>query len=146
MSTLDKSIITPSEASGIAQAAFDTVNSLLPFSNVFPMKSNDGQTTVSWTPVIPADATSAVDFRAWDAEVGYGASTSKTAEEYTGLIPLSKKMHITGQSSGQGSRAEVESRIARIPERLEAIWQRSAADNLPASDVADAMARAKIGR
>lgn len=65
MSTLDKSIITPSEASGIAQAAFDTVNSLLPFSNVFPMKSNDGQTTVSWTPVIPADATSAVDFRAW---------------------------------------------------------------------------------
>lgn len=95
MSTLDKSIITPSEASGIAQAAFDTVNSLLPFSNVFPMKSNDGQTTVSWTPVIPADATSAVDFRAWDAEVGYGVSTSKTAEEYTGLIPLSKKMHIT---------------------------------------------------
>jgi leucine dehydrogenase len=47
---------------------------------------------------------------------------------------------------GQGSRAEVESRIARIPERLEAIWDRSRADDIPASDVADAMARAKIGR
>ena len=42
--------------------------------------------------LIPADATSAVDFRAWDAEVGYGASTSKTAEEYTGLIPLSQQI------------------------------------------------------
>ena len=47
---------------------------------------------------------------------------------------------------GQGSRSEVESRIARIPERLEAIWDESAANNRPASDVADAMARKLIGR
>jgi leucine dehydrogenase len=47
---------------------------------------------------------------------------------------------------GQGSRAEVETRIARIPERLAAIWDQSAATDTPASDVADAMARAKIGR
>ena len=47
---------------------------------------------------------------------------------------------------GQGSRAEVESRIARIPERLGAIWDESAASNRPASDVADAMARKLIGR
>lgn len=47
---------------------------------------------------------------------------------------------------GQGSRSEVESRIARIPERLEAIWDESAATNRPASDVADAMARKLIGR
>ena len=47
---------------------------------------------------------------------------------------------------GQGSRAEVETRISRIPERLNAIWDQSAASNTPASDVADAMARAKIGR
>ncbi len=51
-----------------------------------------------------------------------------------------------GQSGQGGSRTEVESRIARIPERLEAIWNQSAASNRPASDVADAMARAKIGR
>lgn len=47
---------------------------------------------------------------------------------------------------GQGSRAEVESRIGRIPERLQAIWDQSRSGNRPASDVADAMARAKIGR
>lgn len=47
---------------------------------------------------------------------------------------------------GQGSRAEVESRITRIPERLIAIWDESRSANTPASDVADAMARHKIGR
>ena len=47
---------------------------------------------------------------------------------------------------GQGSRSEVESRIARIPERLESIWDESSATNRPASDVADAMARKLIGR
>lgn len=46
----------------------------------------------------------------------------------------------------QGSRSEVESRIARIPERLESIWDESSATNRPASDVADAMARKLIGR
>ncbi len=46
----------------------------------------------------------------------------------------------------QGSRSEVESRIARIPERLESIWDESSATNRPASDVADAMARTLIGR
>lgn len=51
-----------------------------------------------------------------------------------------------GQNGGGGSRAEVESRIASIPGRLEAIWAESKASNRPASDVADAMARAKIGR
>lgn len=95
MATLDKSIITPSEASGIAQAAFDSTTALLPFAKVFPMKSNNGETTVTWTPVIPSDATDAMNFRAWDAEVGYGTATTKTGENYTGLIPLSKKMHIT---------------------------------------------------
>ncbi len=47
---------------------------------------------------------------------------------------------------GSGSRAEVESRIHRIPERLVAIWDQSRAANRPASDVADAMARGLIGR
>jgi leucine dehydrogenase len=47
---------------------------------------------------------------------------------------------------GQGSRSEVESRIACIPERLESIWDESSATDRPASDVADAMARKLIGR
>ena len=47
---------------------------------------------------------------------------------------------------GQGDRSEVESRIHRIPERLNDIWSESATANLPASDVADAMARKLIGR
>ncbi|MEK6541495.1 MAG: Glu/Leu/Phe/Val dehydrogenase dimerization domain-containing protein [Pseudomonadota bacterium] len=52
-----------------------------------------------------------------------------------------------GSNGGvNGGRAEVEARIGRIPERLEAIWDESAVRNRPASDVADAMARALIGR
>lgn len=51
-----------------------------------------------------------------------------------------------GQKGEGGSRADVETRIARIPERLNAIWDECAASNRPASEVADAMARALIGR
>jgi leucine dehydrogenase len=47
---------------------------------------------------------------------------------------------------GQGDRAEVEARIARIPERLVEIWDESARTGQPASDVADAIARRLIGR
>ncbi len=45
-----------------------------------------------------------------------------------------------------GDRAEVDKRIAQIPERLTAIWAESKASGLPAADVADAMARKLIGR
>jgi leucine dehydrogenase len=47
---------------------------------------------------------------------------------------------------GQGDRAEVDARIDRIPERLEAIWDEAARTGTPSSDVADAMARQRIGR
>ena len=47
---------------------------------------------------------------------------------------------------GQGDRAEVDARVAQIPERLERIWAESAASGVPASDVADAMAQRLIGR
>lgn len=47
---------------------------------------------------------------------------------------------------GQGDRAEVEARIARIPERLIEVWDESDRTSQPASDVADAIARRLIGR
>ncbi len=47
---------------------------------------------------------------------------------------------------GQGDRAEVEARVARIPERLEAIWAESAATSVAAAVVADRMAMRLIGR
>lgn len=47
---------------------------------------------------------------------------------------------------GLGDRADVEARIGGIPERLRAIWARSKDAGLPAADVADAMARALVGR
>ena len=47
---------------------------------------------------------------------------------------------------GQGDRAEVDARIDRIPARLEAIWDEAARTGAPSSDVADGMARQKIGR
>jgi len=47
---------------------------------------------------------------------------------------------------GQGNRAEVEARVALIPDRLEQIWAESAASGEPAAIVADAMAMRLIGR
>lgn len=47
---------------------------------------------------------------------------------------------------GQGDRAEVESRIAEIPGRLETIWAESTASGDPASLVADRIAQRLIGR
>ena len=47
---------------------------------------------------------------------------------------------------GLGDRAEVENRIAQIPERLEQVWDESVATGDPAATVADRIARRLIGR
>jgi len=47
---------------------------------------------------------------------------------------------------GQGDRAEVEARIARIPARLVEVWDEADRTGQPSSDVADALARKRIGR
>jgi leucine dehydrogenase len=47
---------------------------------------------------------------------------------------------------GQGDRAEVEARIARIPERLVQVWDEADRTGKPSSDVADLIARGLIGR
>ena len=47
---------------------------------------------------------------------------------------------------GQGDRAEVESRIALIPERLHQVWDESAQTGDPAATVADRIATRLIGR
>jgi leucine dehydrogenase len=47
---------------------------------------------------------------------------------------------------GHGDRAEVEARIARIPDRLVQIWDEADRTGQPSSDVADAIARGLIGR
>ncbi|KQM63666.1 amino acid dehydrogenase [Sphingomonas sp. Leaf17] len=47
---------------------------------------------------------------------------------------------------GHGDEAEVKARIARIPERLDQVWDDSARTGEPASDVADRIAQGLIGR
>lgn len=47
---------------------------------------------------------------------------------------------------GQGDQAEVEARIARIPDRLVEVWDESDASGRPHSDVADSIAKRLIGR
>lgn len=55
-------------------------------------------------------------------------------------------INVSMEYLGQGDRAEVESRIARIPERLEQVWQESEKTGDPAADVADRIAQRLIGR
>ncbi|MES2338730.1 MAG: Glu/Leu/Phe/Val dehydrogenase dimerization domain-containing protein [Pseudomonadota bacterium] len=47
---------------------------------------------------------------------------------------------------GHGDRAEVEARIARIPDRLVQVWDEADRTGKPSSDVADSIARGLIGR
>ena len=47
---------------------------------------------------------------------------------------------------GQGDQAEVNARIARIPDRLIEVWDESNRTGAPAADVADSIARRLIGR
>jgi leucine dehydrogenase len=47
---------------------------------------------------------------------------------------------------GQGDRAEVDARIARIPDRLVQVWDEAERSGEPVSDVADRIARGLIGR
>jgi len=47
---------------------------------------------------------------------------------------------------GQGDRAEVDARIARIPDRLVQVWDEAARSGEPVSEVADRIARGLIGR
>ena len=92
---LDKEIFPPSEATEVAQSGFDYVNGLLPFSEMFPIKSNDGEWTVSWTPNLPTLATKAMQRRALDAEIGHQTMVEQSAEQHAGLIALSGMDHIT---------------------------------------------------
>ena len=62
---IDKTIIPPSEATEVAQAGHDYVNGILPLSNIFPVKSNEGSWITSWTPVIPKSKTRAMKHRAY---------------------------------------------------------------------------------
>ena len=101
---LDKTIIPPSEATEIAQAGFDFVNKLLPFAQMFPMKSNEGDWTVTWTPNLPVVKTRAMQRRALDAEVPHVKSTEVSAEQHTGLLPLSGMGHITEREVAKASK------------------------------------------
>lgn len=92
---IDKSIITPAEASETVQAGFDFVKGILPFSNVFPMQSNDGLWTVTWTPNVQNEAVNPMRRRALDAEIGHVSHSTASREMHTGLLPLSGMDHIT---------------------------------------------------
>lgn len=55
-------------------------------------------------------------------------------------------INVALQYLGQGSRAEVESRIHQIPGRLKQVWDEAESDGAPASMVADRIAQRLIGR
>ena len=95
MATVEKTILSPSAASGLVDESFNALDAKLPFSNVLPVVSNNGEKTVRWTPYIPAPATDAMTVRAWDAEAGYLKTTEQAGEKFAGLLPMSKKAHVS---------------------------------------------------
>lgn len=94
---IDKSIITPADATAAVQAGFDYANGLLPFSAVFPMRSNEGNQTVSWTPNLRDAAVNPMQRRALDAEVGHIKRETVSQEKHARLLPLAGMDHITEQ-------------------------------------------------
>ena len=120
MATVEKTILSPSAASGITDEAFNTLDAKLPFSRVLPVTSNNGEKTVRWTPYIPAPAIDAMLLRAWDAEAGYLKTTEQSVEKYAGLLPMSKKAHIserdiiTHKSDMSWMRTDIENHLKRM--------------------------------
>ena len=92
--TLEKSIISPAEASGLVQEAYDTVTASLPMAQVLPDKSNGGDLLVEWAPNFVLDQDDA-EFRAWDAEAGYGRTRGGGQTKHTELIAMSRKLRVT---------------------------------------------------
>jgi hypothetical protein len=103
--TLDTSIITPAEASAIAQAEFDNATDNLPFAKILPMKSNGGDTRVPWK-VNVKPKQHVMEFRAWDAEAKLGKTEGESAGLYVDLLPLSKRMRVTEQDQIRGFRSD----------------------------------------
>lgn len=103
MSNPNTDIITPDEATGLAQGAFDGVSAQLPFNRVLPnMLLNslpEGITsdnkTVSWVPNQRQDIDKDPLFRAWDAESPYGAWTGGRSVKHVEVQPLGKRHRIT---------------------------------------------------
>lgn len=92
---IDKSIMPPAEATEVVQAGFDYVNELMPFNAVMPMRSNDGEWTVSWAPRIPAKGIDRMQRRALDAEIGHVRTQNMSEMKHAGLLPLSGMDHIS---------------------------------------------------
>jgi leucine dehydrogenase len=55
-------------------------------------------------------------------------------------------INVATEYLGDGGKAEVDAKIAGIPDRLNAIWDEAERTGAPSSEVADAMARQLIGR
>lgn len=92
---LNKEIIAPAEASGIAQAAFDVAEQALPMTAVMPDRSNGGKTEATWTPNLTPMEADTLGFRAWDSETAYTHTEDLNQEMTAPLLPLTGRMPIS---------------------------------------------------
>lgn len=103
MSTPNMDIISPDEATGLAQGAFDGMSGQLPFNNILPNTLLNSlptgitadNKTVSWIPNQRTDMDKEPLFRAWDAESPYGATTGGRSVKHVEVQPLGKRHRIT---------------------------------------------------
>lgn len=92
---LNKEIITPAEASGIAQAAYEVAEAALPMTAVMPDRSNGGKSHAAWTPNLAPMETDTLTFRSWDAETPYTHTEENHQEMSTKLLSLTGRMAIS---------------------------------------------------
>ncbi|MCO6558487.1 MAG: major capsid protein [Bifidobacterium sp.] len=103
MSQINTSVISPEEATGSVQGAFEAVSAQLPFNSILPDSTPDQMpqgitmdgTTVAWT----ANQRTKIDdkniFRAWDAESKYSKTVKGAKVLRAEVQPIGKRLRIS---------------------------------------------------
>ena len=92
--TLEKTIIAPSEATGLVEGAYQAMTSQLPMAKLLPDESNKGELMVSWTPNTEVEQDEA-PFTEWDVEAQYGRTQGSLETRNVKVLPLRKRMRVT---------------------------------------------------
>lgn len=102
MSQINTSVISPEEATGAVQGAFEAVSEQLPFNSILPAATPDQMppditmdgTVVGWTANQRTEIDDKNVFRAWDAESPYSKTVKGAKVLRAEVQPIGKRLRI----------------------------------------------------